>query len=262
MRSSILPRSQQVYRACKSSTRCSLSSFSTPPSTSAAAASQQCVLRGTHPKPISARPQRRFQSTDNSSSSSSDSPAESVLKASAAPKTHYELFPKTLPKGPPPAGAFPIDTRELRREFLQLQAVAHPDRHAAELKTRAEATSAYINEAYKTLSNPLLRAQYLLGLRGIDVAEDETAKLDDEQLLMLVLETREEIEDVETEADLEPIRVENENRIMFSEQLLEQAFKRNDLKSAKDETVRLRYWVNIRESLDGWEKGKPIVLAH
>jgi len=24
----------------------------------------------------------------------------------------------------------------------------------------------------------------------------------------------------------------------------------------------LRYWVNIKESLDGWEKGKPVVLVH
>ena len=31
---------------------------------------------------------------------------------------------------------------------------------------------------------------------------------------------------------------------------------------AMQEAVRLRYWINIKESLDGWEKGKPVVLNH
>jgi molecular chaperone HscB len=34
------------------------------------------------------------------------------------------------------------------------------------------------------------------------------------------------------------------------------------VEAAKREAVRLRYWVNIKESLDNWERGKPIVLEH
>lgn len=152
--------------------------------------------------------------------------------------------------------------RELRREFLQLQSIAHPDRHPQHLKTRAEATSARINEAYKTLQNPLLRAQYLLSLRGIDVAEDETAKVDDPELLMEVLDAREEIENAGEEEELEELRRVNEERIEGSEGVLDRAFKEDDLVAAKEEAVRLRYWVNIRESLDAWERGKPVVLVH
>ncbi|PMD41526.1 Co-chaperone Hsc20, partial [Hyaloscypha variabilis F] len=178
------------------------------------------------------------------------------------PQTHYEFFPKTLPQGPPPSGPFHIDIRELRREFLQLQAVAHPDRHPHNLKTRAEATSARINEAYKTLQNPLLRAQYLLSLRGIDVAEDETAKVEDPELLMEVLDAREEIENANEEEELEEMKRINEERIERSEAILDKAFKRDDIEGAKGEAVRLRYWVNIKESLDAWERGKPVVLVH
>jgi molecular chaperone HscB len=152
--------------------------------------------------------------------------------------------------------------RELRKEFLQLQAVAHPDRHPSHLKSRAEATSARINDAYKTLQNPLLRAQYLLGLRGIDVAEDETAKVEDPELLMEVLDTREEIENAGEEKELEELKKVNDERITISEKVLEGAFREDDMEGAKAEAVRLRYWVNIKESLDGWEKGKPIVLVH
>lgn len=129
-------------------------------------------------------------------------------------------------------------------------------------KKRAEALSARINEAYKTLQNPLLRAQYLLSLRGIEVAEDETAKVEDPELLMEVLEAREQIEEAESEEDLVEMKTVNEERIRASEEVLENAFKEDDIEAAKSEAVKLRYWINIKESIDGWEKGKPVVLQH
>jgi molecular chaperone HscB len=102
----------------------------------------------------------------------------------------------------------------------------------------------------------------LLSLRGIDVAEDETAKVEDPQLLMEVLDAREEIENAREEAELEEMKRINEERIEKSEAILDEAFKGDDIEGAKGEAVRLRYWVNIKESLDAWERGKPIMLAH
>ncbi|KAF4437340.1 molecular chaperone [Fusarium acutatum] len=194
--------------------------------------------------------------------SSAAQPEQEPASSNAPPSTHYDLFPETLPDGPPPAGHFPIDTRALRREFLRLQARAHPDMHPAQDKARAEAMSAHINEAYKTLSNPLLRAQYLLSIRGVDVANDETLKVEESELLMLVLEAREEIEDAEHEEDLDEPRAANDARIAESEQVLERAFQHDDIEAAKHEAVRLRYWVNIKESLDNWERGHHVVLQH
>ncbi|KAL9102119.1 MAG: hypothetical protein Q9163_002703 [Psora crenata] len=178
------------------------------------------------------------------------------------PPTHYTLFPKTLPDGPPPKGAFDIPLSLLKKEFLQLQARAHPDRHSGPDKRKAEGTSALINEAYKTLQDPLKRAQYLLLLRGIDIAEDERAKTDDMDLLEEVMEVRSLIEGAEEERDLQETREVNEKRIQGSVRLLDDMFRRDDLEGAKAEAVRLRYWTNIKESLDSWEKGKPVVLVH
>ncbi|KAI0459592.1 Co-chaperone Hsc20 [Xylaria acuta] len=184
------------------------------------------------------------------------------------PQTHYEFFPKTLGDGPPPRGRFRIDVRALRREFLGLQAGAHPDVHPAHLRARAQATSARINEAFRTLESPLLRAQYILSLRrrrrrGFDEEdEEERAKVEDPELLMLVLETRERIEEAEHEGDLEEVKVENDERIAESEDRLEELFAADDLDAAKAETVKLRYWVNVRDTINNWEKGKPIVLQH
>ncbi|KAI1799719.1 Co-chaperone Hsc20 [Daldinia bambusicola] len=179
--------------------------------------------------------------------------------------SHYDLFPQTLPQGPPPSGPFAIDVRALRREFLTLQASAHPDLapHGSSSKRRAEAASALINEAYRTLADPLSRAQYLLRLKwDIDAAGEETARVEDPELLMLVLETREMIEEASSEEDLKPIAEENEGRIRESEDRLARAFAEDDREGARREVTRLRYWVNIRDAVRDWEEGKPVVLQH
>ena len=180
--------------------------------------------------------------------------------------THYHFFPQTLPSGPPPHGLFTPDLRQLRREFLQLQASAHPDRHPEDRKAYAQALSARINEAYKTLSSPLLRAQYLLSLRGDHSHSDDAAQLgegkDDQELLLEVLELRERIEEAETEAEVEEMTAENEERLTESVRVLEEAFARDDLEAARKEAVRLRYWVNVGDTLREWEKGKPVLLHH
>ncbi|KAL7900030.1 hypothetical protein HDV63DRAFT_370168 [Trichoderma sp. SZMC 28014] len=207
-------------------------------------------------------PQSHRSAAFFSSSSTASEPEPKTSNASSpSPPTHYEIFPETLPLGPPPTGHFPINTRALRREFLALQARHHPDRHPQN-KLRAEATSALINEAYKTLANPLLRAQYLLSLRGVDVATDETMQVDDPSLLMVVLEAHEEISDAAAAEDLEELTAVNDKRIRESEDVLERAFREDDVMAAKKEAVRLRYWVNIKQSLDDWEEGKPVVLQH
>ena len=94
------------------------------------------------------------------------------------------------------------------------------------------------------------------------MAEDETAKVEDPELLMEVLEMRENIEAAEDATNLEPMKEENDKKIEHSVTTLDQAFKNDDIDAAKEEAVRLRYWINIKESLDAWEKGKPVVLVH
>jgi molecular chaperone HscB len=207
-------------------------------------------------------PTRRFQSSSATSNTREEPFSTQTPAQAAASQTHYAFFPKALPAGPPPDAPFTIDLSALKREFLQLQARAHPDMHPQNDKKRAEALSARINEAYKTLQNPLLRAQYLLTLRGIEIAEDETAKVEDPELLMEVLEAREQIEEAESEEDLVGMKDTNDARIRGSEEVLEQAFKEDNIELAKSEAVKLRYWINIKESIDDWERGKPVVLQH
>lgn len=179
----------------------------------------------------------------------------------SAPQTHYDLFPTTFPNGLPPASPFTPDSKQLHKEYLRLQAKTHPDLAPQEQKRQAEATSMRINEAYRTLSDPLKRAQYLLSLQGIDV-EDESAKLGASPLLMEVMEAREAVEEAEDEAGLAEVRAENEERIAQSVGILEGAFGKGEWEAAAKEAVRLRYWANVEESIRGWEKGKGGGVLH
>ncbi|KAF2172377.1 hypothetical protein M409DRAFT_17612 [Zasmidium cellare ATCC 36951] len=197
---------------------------------------------------------RRFQEEDN----------KPTTTTTATPPSHYTFFPQTFPQGPPPSSPFTPDLRALRSEFLRQQAKSHPDLAPSNQKHRAEALSARINEAYKTLQSPLLRAQYLLREAGIEV-EDESAKLEkdaDGELLMEVMEARERVEECEGEEELVGLKGENDERIKASVRVLEGAFAEGDLERARREAVRLRYWVNIEESIRGWEMGKGGGILH
>ncbi|KAL8807083.1 MAG: hypothetical protein Q9182_000916 [Xanthomendoza sp. 2 TL-2023] len=185
-----------------------------------------------------------------------------IQRESLRPQTHYDLFPSSLPSGAPPSGSFHIDPPSLRKEFLQLQAKAHPDRHQGIDKAKAEAASARINDAYRTLLNPLARARYLLSLRGVEMGEDEsiagspsdTGEGMDAGLLMEVMEVREEIEAAQGKEEIEGMKAENEERKKASEDRLDELFGAGDVEGAKREAVRLGYWVNVGTALADWEK--------
>lgn len=277
--------------ACRREARGTLSTRSTIAARAAQRNLQTAAIpplqRTTTSRWLTTPTQARYTST---ATSASPKPTETTSSSSPTPSTippYYALFPETLPDGPPPTGKFPIDLRALRNEFLRLQAASHPDFHHSASHTssssasstqggggtntksaarlQAEATSSQINAAYKTLSSPLLRAQYLLReLHGVDLEGDEAGSqaAPDAELLMTVLEAREVIEEADSEADLEEVRVVNEGRIEECEQRLGEALERGDVQGAKEEAVRLRYWVNIREGVRGWERGKPVVLQH
>lgn len=186
-----------------------------------------------------------------------------LREESLCPRNHYDLFPSSLPSGPPPNGSFHINSATLRKEFLQLQAKAHPDRHQGPDKAKAEAASARINDAYKTLLNPLARARYLLSLWGLEMSEDEsiagsTSGMEgasmDAGLLMDVMEVREGIEEAGSREEIEEKKAENNRRKKASEDRLDEMFRAGDIEAARRETIKLGYWVNVGTALDGWEK--------
>lgn len=110
-------------------------------------------------------------------------------------RNHFELF------GIP--AHFRIDADALERAYRMLQSEVHPDRFAAAAdadRRRALQSSTRVNEAYRALKDPLLRAQYLLSLHGIDAA-DETDTALPFDFLERQLERREAVSDATNAAD-------------------------------------------------------------
>ncbi|MFT6077416.1 MAG: molecular chaperone HscB [Myxococcota bacterium] len=88
---------------------------------------------------------------------------------------------------------FQINDEELEDKYLELQKKFHPDTSSDE--TESQINSIFINQAYKTLKNPVLRAIYLLQLQGIDIDSDDCAIKPIHENLMFIVELREEIMD-------------------------------------------------------------------
>jgi molecular chaperone HscB len=110
---------------------------------------------------------------------------------------HFQVF--GVPRG------YAVDVADLERRYKEMTKVLHPDRHArADERARRASLkrSIQLNEAWRTLKDPVRRAEYLLSLSGLEVGgEDGTSKRTAEggkvrlpvapALLMEVMELRE-----------------------------------------------------------------------
>src|SRR6202162_5530425 len=67
-----------------------------------------------------------------------------------------------------------LDITRLEREFYELSRKLHPDLNARADKREQEWSleqSSLLNDAYRTLKDPIKRTQYLLGLEGVELEE-------------------------------------------------------------------------------------------
>jgi len=72
-----------------------------------------------------------------------------------------------------------LDTATLEREFHRLSRRLHPDRFArasAEEQQMSLANTALLNDAYRTLRDPIQRTEYMLKLEGLEIGEEHAGK--------------------------------------------------------------------------------------
>jgi len=103
-------------------------------------------------------------------------------------QNHFELF------GLHPS--YGMDEEILEKAYREIQAQVHPDRfaHAGDAERRASLQwTTRVNEAYRTLKDPVQRGRHLLELHGIDVAFETNTQMPTD-FLMQQLELREELE--------------------------------------------------------------------
>ena len=103
-------------------------------------------------------------------------------------QSHFELF------GLDPA--FGLDKEMLEKAYRDIQSRVHPDRfaHAGDAERRASMQwTTRVNEAFRTLKDPVQRAKHILELHGVDVEFETNTQMPTEFLLQQ-LELREELE--------------------------------------------------------------------
>ncbi|HEU4825513.1 MAG TPA: Fe-S protein assembly co-chaperone HscB [Dongiaceae bacterium] len=145
---------------------------------------------------------------------------------------------------------FDLDLDLVEKRYLGFQRAIHPDRFAskpARERAFAEAQAVALNEAYETLKDPLRRAAYLLGLKGVDaaVSKDETVR--DPELLMEAMEAREALTEANSIAKLEKLQAKAGADAIATLSDLSKAFAGDDLREANRLTTRLKY---LRKYLD------------
>lgn len=89
------------------------------------------------------------------------------------PPTYFQLF--QLPQH------LQLDTAALEKQFYALSRRLHPDRFAARPPAEQQAALAAasdLNDAYRTLRDPISRTEYLLHLHGVELEEQSKAATD------------------------------------------------------------------------------------
>ena len=172
----------------------------------------------------------------------------SAAAEKASTSSAFELF------GLPPS--FALDQAALESSYRRIQSRVHPDRfaHAGDAERRASLQwTTRVNEAYRTLKDPVQRAKHILDLQGVDVAfETNTAMPKD--FLVRQMELREALEDATAKKDaalLDGLRrdLSRESKSLESEiGLLIDAKK--DYPRAAEEVRKLMFLDRLGEEID------------
>jgi molecular chaperone HscB len=139
--------------------------------------------------------------------------------------------------------ALELEPASLDRAYFALQRQWHPDRFVArppDERARASSEAAALNDAYRTLKDPLSRAVYLAGLRGVELPGDGKT-IDDPDLLMEAMETREALHEAATPDAVDALAGEAKRQAQKALAELADLFLHEDKPAIRKTLLRLRY---------------------
>jgi molecular chaperone HscB len=184
-----------------------------------------------------------------------------------AAATHFQVLGVTP--------AFDLELPSVERRYKDLTRQLHPDRFArADARARRASLqrSVQLNQAWKTLRDPVRRAEYLLSLAGIDVGTEEgtqrraadgsTQKLPVPQdLLMEILELREglmEARMAEDDGRVAELAAEVRGRKQAAMDAVGAALRAQppEVDRAARDLVAVRYFDRFLDEVDVHEEGQ------
>jgi molecular chaperone HscB len=141
-----------------------------------------------------------------------------------------------------------IDAKDLEKRFYAMSRQLHPDLHSRKSpaeREQAEESTAVLNDAYRTLRDPITRAEYLLKLEGFDIGEQTTKDVPPE-LLEEVFELNMALEEADL-PQLESARRRFEGMRAEIDAALQQRFADWDTASKREALAAVRGLLNRRK---------------
>lgn len=151
---------------------------------------------------------------------------------------------------------FALDAEALEAAYREIQSRVHPDRfaHAGDAERRASLQwTTRVNEAYRTLKNPVSRASHILALQGVDVAFETNTAMPAE-FLMGQMELREALETATTAKDASALdglqrRLDADKRELEAK-LAERIDRKKDYRGAAELVRELRFLEKMHTEID------------
>ncbi|XP_055818929.1 iron-sulfur cluster co-chaperone protein HscB homolog [Solanum dulcamara] len=145
---------------------------------------------------------------------------------------------------------YEIEGENLERKYKDWQRKLHPDLvHTKSQKEREYAAeqSARVIDAYRTLTDPLSRAIYILKLERVHVDEEE--KIDDVELLTEMLEIRETVDEAADSKALKQIQGQVQGKFEQSSISFVDAFQSRKYEEALAAIRRMTYYKRANEEI-------------
>jgi molecular chaperone HscB len=144
-----------------------------------------CCLAGESPATTQAKPQNLDMAIDTSKTVAASESGDSTASCWSCGDMRAAHFCHACGKVQPPLPVnyfsffglprkLNLDVAQLEREFYELSRKLHPDLNARADKREQEWSleqSSLLNDAYRTLKDPIKRTQYLLRLEGVELEE-------------------------------------------------------------------------------------------
>ena len=160
-------------------------------------------------------------------------------------QNHFELFGL--------APAFAVESEALERSYREIQSRVHPDRfaHAGDAERRASLQwTTRVNEAYRTLKDPVQRARHILELHGVDVAFETNTAMPPE-FLMQQMALRETLESAKDAAALDNLRSDlHKSRESLEKQIGEAIDEKADYAGAAGLVRKLQFLDKLDSEID------------
>jgi molecular chaperone HscB len=159
------------------------------------------------------------------------------------------------------ARTFDVDLAAIEKVHRELSRALHPDRYVGSPPSERRASlgkAVEVNEAWRIVRDPIRRAEALLALAGVTVAEGEGPRSStaDPSFLMEMLELREALAEAKQAKDAPAVRrmaAEMEQRAGDVERALAEGFARGEAKALVEKVGELKFYRRFLEEVSAIE---------